>query len=345
MISNGYIVMREVLSLLRGETKYKSTTLKLLSLFSIISGFLHPLFFGLFFLDGACYFVGKLSLCIGWLQSIFIGLYQLNRLHHLFSNDKVNGEMDGYPNSLFIVMTVIAIVDMLVVISVEVLNAIPTRCGWNIDRNFHFVFKGISLINDRDLAVCVCIVTLIYICWDLTTLLLFIHKIQCLTESNCKSTPRTCTVRTASSDFYTLNILREMNRVVILTIFYIVPTFMRALWWFIRNFNAFNQWTMAYLFFNATLDLLSSTAITYAAYLMQPHNKQQYGYFLKVLTALKVHICCKCCRVVVEEQANHFCVDLRGNELQKVLLSRSGDDCSMGSTTAFNEFDMDDPPS
>ena len=125
----------EIKKRFKDHVQFKSASLKWLSLLSITAGFMRALTGLLMFVNGFCYFSGILSALIYYLQPMFIGLYALNRLHYLFAGDKVP---NGYPNSLFIGMCVIAVLYALSAIALQVFYDIPKRCGWSGDHHFHY---------------------------------------------------------------------------------------------------------------------------------------------------------------------------------------------------------------
>ena len=263
---------------------------------------------------------------------MFVGLYALNRLHYLFAANKVP---NGYPNSLFIGMCVIAIVYTLSAIVSEVFFEVPKKCGWSRDHNFHYEYW--YFIDIQQWAIWYGVNIAMYLLWELIILLLFVFKMRSLSSG-----------LTASAKLMVFGIRKEMTRIIILTILYLISCFVDAIWFpaeydfeartFIVKALGLDGW----YFIDGLFDSLRATVMSYAVYLMQRHNSSEYGLFLRRVTCCKLHFCCCCYRTAVLEQLEYFKPDGGASELKEKLLKRLDSETEL--ITAYGQFSLDVPP-
>ena len=91
---------------------YPSKGLQCYPLACIVCGSLSAFFGAIRFLPIACYFSGQIySVMIGW-QALFLGYFQLSRLHYCFATTQVYSNK-GYPNWVFTIMYIIGIINVL----------------------------------------------------------------------------------------------------------------------------------------------------------------------------------------------------------------------------------------
>ena len=110
IVFEGCILFRELTKRYHGETSFQSQTLKWFSLLPMVWGIV---FFIFWFLNnchlcGTYHFDGDIGVEIVFLfHPLFVGLYQLLRLYHLFAH---NDAMRGYHISVFIFMVIWGVV-------------------------------------------------------------------------------------------------------------------------------------------------------------------------------------------------------------------------------------------
>ena len=320
VVINLYVVIKEIIKRLQHKAKFKSTSWKWLSLLSIVGGLIHSLSWMVHYTDVICIVLHPLTHYIGKALPICVGLYQLSRLYQCFADEKVHG---GYPIWLFYVMGIFGILNLLVLIPVIVWN--ERFICWTEDHEFYVVFVAWSL---EEWAIWDSIATALYLIWDITTLLLLVTKLRSLTAS-----------KSAYAERLVLGIRRNMMRIVILTIFYMLMTAAYTVsdfWCYYYKQGNIWSWCV-----RSGSWLLSSTAMSYAVFFMEPHNSREYGLFLKLLIGMKLHFCCCCYRGDVVKQRDHF---LPKHGLKVPLIASKRERITI-TGTAFNDFSLNGSPS
>ena len=291
VILNLYVIIKEILKRQRDAPKFKSCLSKWLSLLCIVGGLVHALTATMHYIDELCLFMESICDYIGSALQIFVGLYQLNRLYYCFADKNVSG---GYPKWLFYAMGTFGILYLLALFPYILWDQRNVTCGLTDKYEYHVVYQGWGY---RISIICYAIISVLYLIWDLITLLLFVLKRRSLTRPS-----------SAKSLFLVIGIKRNMTRIVILTIFYMVIRSLSMAWYSLleyNNYDAFWHWREQYYAGNVFY-LLSSTTMSYAVYLMEPHNSREYGLFLKRLICLKIHWFCCCYRPDVIKQREYF---------------------------------------
>ena len=274
-------------------------------------------------------------LCWWLLQPLFVGLYALKRLHCLFARNKVS---NGYSNTLFVGMLLTASAYAMSVTTLVILNAVPKRCGWRTDNLFHY--ECWYLVGNNGFGIWHGINMAVYLSWDLIVLLLFVFKMHSI-SSGLKSL-------SASSGIIAMGIRKQMMRIIILTILYMVSSFVDAVWFVASIESQLSDYITEVLSWNGRLVIEGlvrtprAIVTSYAVYLMQGHNSMEYVAFLKRVTFCKLHFCCCCNRLSVLEQLEFFKSDGSISELKEQLLKRQ--DSRTELVTAYGEFSLDEPP-
>ena len=323
----------EIKKRFKDRVQFKSTSLKWLSLLSITAGLARALLGAIFFVNGLCYFSGRLSALIRYLQPIFVGLYALNRLHLLFAGKKVP---NGYPRALFVGMILIAVLYVMGATALIFSRSMMKECGWRGDLQFHFEYW--YFIDGHQFGIWYGVNMAIYLLWESFILLLFIIKMRSLSRG-----------LTSSAALMVVGIQKEMRRIIILTILYLVFCFVEAIWFVadyefngidesIRTSFSRNEW----FFFYEFVECIRPTLMSYAVYLMQRHNAEQYAVFLKRVVFCKLHFCCCCYWKAVQEQLEFFKPDGGSSELKEKLLNRQDSETEL--ITAYGQFSLDVPP-
>eukprot|EP01084_Bolivina_argentea_P007980 14935_1 len=111
------------------------------------------------------------------IQLIFMGYYQLSRLHYCFSSSQVHSKQ-GYPDWLFIIMYSVATLAILTMVITPWIPpmTIYKSCGLNKTYQFYYIRNSdISSIVDTILFN---VYMITYLCWEILTLLLYVCKIR-----------------------------------------------------------------------------------------------------------------------------------------------------------------------
>ena len=145
IVINIVITVKEIRRRRRGNITFNSRSLKWLSFLSIILGLVRPLFLALYHLNGFCHFSHNAFTLTGDIHPICVGLYQLSRLYQSFANRIVSR---GYPQTLFVVMVIFAVVYLLFVTVLDIGMGYWVRCG--IDSDFQVYETKIILLFDRE---------------------------------------------------------------------------------------------------------------------------------------------------------------------------------------------------
>ena len=320
IVINLYVVIKEIIKRLRDKPEFKSKSWKWFSLLSIVGGLIHSLSWMVHYSNRICRVLYPLTDYIGKALPICVGLYQLSRLYQCFADETVPG---GYPIWLFYVMGIFGILNLLALIPVLVWN--ERFICWTEDHQYHFEPAAWSFV---EWAMWDSIAMALYLIWDITTLLLLVFKLRSLTAST-----------SVHSERLVVGIRRNMMRIVILTIFYMLMTAAYTIsdfWCYYYEQATVWDWCVS-----AGLWLLSSTTISYAVFFMEPHNSREYGLFLKRLIGLKLHFCCCCYRGDVVKQRDHF---LPKHDLEVPLIATKRERITI-TGTAFNDFSLNKSPS
>ena len=217
------------------------------------------------------------------IQMLSMEYFQLSRLYYCFSRDRVYSAK-GYPRSLFIIMFAAFTISGLVAIVSHIMFQVESHCGRNMDHlpSRHILSGSV-----------VCLFLL-----DIFTAFLYwikIRKLQGLRQSTDSKINR--------------NIQTILYRVLLLTLFYLVITFI-SIYIVIRAFVG-----------------IESVAYSVSIYLMLDHNIEEYAHFLKGVKRLKLHWCCCCCGFIVTQQYESMKADL---DQKQNVIADGNDPASIG---------------
>ena len=335
VIINLSIVVKEFQKRRRDAPEFKSRSLRWLSLLSITRGFLLAFTDMLEWLNGFCYFLSIVSDYISKGHPICVGLYQLSRLHRCFADQRVHG---GYPKWLFCGMATFGILYLMAEVPFDVMNDVMSTCGVTKHYDYYAVYGGWSYQLNASWEL---VSTALYLIWDITTLLLLVFKLRAITSS---------TTANLENEQLLIVLRRNMTRITVLTIFYMMVVAISIIWDSAIDYIDAGAWL---LWVDLVLYLLSPTVMSYAVFLMQPHNSREYGRFLNRLIFFKLHFCCCCYREAVVVQRDHFMLKCKavykvtasGVELERPLIACGENVEDTDTGTVFNDFSMDDPPS
>ena len=201
----------------RKSQKHQFTTksLQYSSLFCIISGIIPNIFFFINEYDGFCYFSTLIANIFYPLTTIFMGFYQLSRLHYCFANDKIHSNK-GYPKWLFIIMIIIGISLIinwpLSLIIPGYFNLINSKCG--INSKFEYYFVPVKTFSFKYPYAWMVATASCYFVWDITTFLLYYYKIHAFRHL----------IKDKDQGLVYKRILSILYKIFILTMFYEIFT-------------------------------------------------------------------------------------------------------------------------
>ena len=261
---------------------------------------------------GACMLQYTLSPIERGAQFIFMGFYQLSRLHYCFSKNSTHHD-SGYPKWVFIMMVTAGIVlFVLRAILLSFGRRLPSSCGFKRDSSFEWTYSESSILfppkmeEQRIQLYLNILIGVMTSSWDIATLLLYCYKIKTFRK-----------IRALRRDAVWRKIIFVLQRIIIITLFYQISTL-------ILN-GALKQipvlWlsvTMKYTIRSVSGGLL---VILYSisTYLMMEHNADEYLRFLHCLkrSYLK-YICFCCCHRMVDQQLSEFDLMTLEARLEKI---------------------------
>ena len=241
-----------------------------------------------------------ITACFGvtcWnLQPFFMGFYQLARLYYCFANNQIHSDK-GYPKKMYVIMYIFGIILAInaVVCFVMTTNSdyghINWKCG--INENFEFYSYPIQLMP-RIGSPWLLISFILFVLWDLFTLILYLWKINLFLSSVDRDPNVYKRIMLILHKITILTLLYQITAVLLVGINTVI---------FIVNNDEHNFWVR----FSARSSVaIVPFCLNYSMYLMMDHNERKYFKFLRVIHWMKLHwICCKW-RYIVAEQLHGF---------------------------------------
>eukprot|EP01084_Bolivina_argentea_P270699 460357_1 len=284
LIINGFILMKEIQKRKAGNATFSSKFLSLWSFLCILFGVLQGLEIFTFYFDGFCYFMWYLHYVFAMNQPVMMGFYQLSRLSYCFSKKEM------YSNTMFIAMYAIGavlILDGIVFCLFE--GKIPTHCG--IDQTYSHYVEYLDFESKTMYLFLAYLFSLIYLFWDITTLLLYIFGIRSFKKMNINS---------KNIDIYK-RILSTLHKILIITLFYEIMVFIIGNMSYLIKFNNIVTDGSIWAFTPASL---SSILYSYSAFIMLEHNNYEYIKFLTIISFFKLDYLCCCYKYVVSDELN-----------------------------------------
>eukprot|EP01083_Nonionella_stella_P050645 134647_1 len=89
-IINSWITYEEIQKRNKNEMIHASKYLQLFSIVCLIGGIIGPFSHSLYYIPGLCHFVSAFGSGGYGVQVIFMGYYQLSRLHYCFANTQIH---------------------------------------------------------------------------------------------------------------------------------------------------------------------------------------------------------------------------------------------------------------
>ena len=273
------------------EVKFTTKSLEYLSLISLITGTLRFIF-GLFeYINGLCTFSAYIAVICWSLQTVSMGYYQLSRLHYCFANKQIHSNK-GYPKYIFIIMFLLGLIHVFnyplqAGLSGDVGGDFFENCTYKYNSDLNQIqFVRISLdiwsVTAHQDLVWFQFSIILFIAWDLLTLILYIYK-----TSSLKSE--------IDDPNITKRIKNILNKIIILTILYQIFFFIGLCLSFCRKY-----WIWFGLIGWSFSNIISSYAMIISMFLMMDHNVNHYVHFLKMIK--RYCSCCRCCIGVIEDQ-------------------------------------------
>ena len=287
----------------RSETSwFASDYMRITSAVSIGCGVTSTTMQCLELIPGFCYLQHTVGPIAVGAQFLFLGLYQLSRLHYCFSQNSANHH-NGYPQWTFVVMVTVGVLTLMFFAMLMIFGRIlPSRCGlvqkysfeWEYDDSVWFRGDPEDQMNEfyRWYFMLVVLGSI----WDIIILLMYYFKI--------KSFRKTKALR---KDAVWRKVMFILQRIIILTLFY-------QLTLLIAN----SSLIAAGYITDTMLDRLSIHHVARASfnvlysivvYLMMEHNTDEYLGFLRCFKRLYLnYICFCCCHRMVDRQLEDFAV-------------------------------------
>ena len=145
-VVNAVILRKEINTRKSNNVVFTTNNSKNFSLLSIICGVIFGIFQAVSPFDGVCHISLAIDYVAWFLQGIFMGLYQLDRLHYCFAQNQVYSTK-GYPGWLFIIMITFAVIISVIWIIVcfyvygyNIASCEPTMPGIH----FHYRYEDFS---------------------------------------------------------------------------------------------------------------------------------------------------------------------------------------------------------
>ena len=277
------------------NTLFTTKYLKLWSYCCIICGPTISVSLTLSFFSPFCYFIWYIQFLASFIQSIFLGYYQLSRLYYCFSQNQVYSN-NGYPNWLFIIMYCMGLLSVLYAGIFPIgTNALAgsSECGINDKCEFYRIVDITVVPVQRKLRYIVSLIVLYY-SWQ--TLILFLYAYKLRSFQNSKIDNKAIQQRITSI----------MYRIFVPSIFYqITILFMEIILFCIVHliFEIDAVWLIIIMV------TITPVIYSYSMYIMMQHNTEEYQRFIKTLYRCKLYYCCCCFKNTFVQQVQELNVD------------------------------------
>ena len=290
LIANAVILKKELTKRNSGLATLTTKYMKMWSILTLSCGPIIGFITAMQYFDGFCYFFGRISLILKFIQPIFLGFYQLSRLYYCFAKDQVHSTK-GYPNWLFITMYIFGIfiiINVIIYIFFEIEH--PIHCGLNHGGYKFKTSQSVSLSSFVRL-IWFLVYVILFIFWDLFTFALYLYKVRSFRKYK------------AENKIIYNRILSILYRIMILTLFYqIMSVFISILIVIVLETVYYENYEEIGLILNEMLSLLPSILFCYTMYLMMDHNTMEYTSFIKCIYFTKFHWICFCFKGIISHQ-------------------------------------------
>ena len=275
------LLMFEVKKRKRMNASFTTKSLQYSSIICMTAAFIVNLIYSINDFYVLCNFISVLAVIALAVQMVFMGFYQLARLHYCFANDKIYSNK-GYPNWVFNVMIIIGI---LLIIHFAIfgmfypdMHPLNIKCGINSKLEFYYI--PLQIISAQYYGVWLLVNSLSFLAWDITTVSLYYHKIRYLSSG----------IKNKDERIYK-RVLSILYRVFITTLFYEISMFVLTSVLGIVIALTDSIWIIGIC--SSITVAFCTNAVSISIFLMMDHNKSEYIEFLKIIKKLRLNwLCC-----------------------------------------------------
>ena len=144
----GRVLYSEVKKRRLPTVQFYSQHLRITSAVCIWFAPITPLSLMLTLIPGFCMIRFICNMVPFYTQFVFLGFYQLSRLHYCFSNKQLHGNK-GYPQWVFVVMVTIGIILWTYAFILHILvDILPSKCGYTDDFSLFYRYRARSILFD-----------------------------------------------------------------------------------------------------------------------------------------------------------------------------------------------------
>ena len=304
---NFIMLKSEISSRKASTTKFTTKSLKYSSISCISFGFLSLFTLFLSHFDGFCHFGILLKDIFVQIQLLSMGFYQISRLYYSFSNEQIHSNK-GYPKWLFNLMITIGVFlcinfPLSSILSPHIVS-LKSECYVNTK------FQYVAISADPDFGVAgqygliwFIFVSILYIVWDISTLLLYACKIRSFRQFK------------ESQPIVYKRIVSILQKIFFLSLFYEIVTVICIFILIIFGLIGLDSHVFDVL--AAVLACFVPLAFSCSIYFMMEHNRDKYVTFLRYIHCFRLYLCCCCCGHIFIDQLE----DLDG-ESQKLSVDQ-----------------------
>ena len=259
-----------------------------------------------------------------------MGFYQISRLYYSFANEQIHSNK-GYPKWLFNLMIAIGIFlsinyPLSFILSPHLIS-IKSKCYVNSK------FEYVAISADPEFGVgeygfiWFLFNMLLYIIWDVSTLLLYGFKLKSMKKQYKESQP-----------IVYKRIAAILYKIFILSLFYEIVTVISA--FILITFGSIGLDSNFFDVLSAVWSCFVPLSFSYSIYLMMEHNHDKYVTFLRYIYKFRLYLCCCCCGHIVMDQLEEL-----DGESQKLSVDKKDDPneeayektCTKSSTNSLEE--------
>ena len=281
---SGYILKQELHKRRSEQATLHSTCLNVWSLSTLILGVLIGFFMMVLYIPGLCHVSVYVQTVTSLIQPVLMGFYQITRLYQINQIHDAHSPFTWSLITLFGIGFVIFI-NMLIV-PVFVTGYINKTCGINFKSSLKYYYSSYSFSSSQIFPDWFRYTVMLYVCWDILTLMLYIIKLRNLSKATSNK-----------KDGY--KIKSVVNKIVILTVSYqinLLFTFSISTIFTLRNKPWSNDlFGLISIIVYGIAILSPSVFYCLSMYLMLDHNHKEYRKYLKILKWLKLYYFCYCC--------------------------------------------------
>eukprot|EP01084_Bolivina_argentea_P149442 261061_1 len=283
VILNEMILLAEIRKRKKSNNIIKTNSVKFWPIICISCGLLVEIFGLIAFLPGICLISRKLEFILSVVQGVSMGFFQLSCLYSLFKSTS-----NAYSNIVFAVMYATGVIILALVSVASFFMAKIEYCL--LDKKYNYIEHTSYFYNNKNVIYWIIGCILLYIIWDIITLILYIWKLIPFYRNEEKKS----TSNTVKSILYKMIILTAMYEITIIFLLNDIYIEMSV------DIGVVHEDSILLFIF---LESLLSVSMSYAIFLMQQHNADQYRKLLKIIHYLKCDIiCCCCCASVIHDE-------------------------------------------